>query len=260
MPRADEATPASAPSQGGEGAFLDRVRVTSQLVAGLLHEFNTPLGALRASLGTTRTVLARALDALEDDPAQARQLLRRLDEVLALAQRATERLVDSIGTLASFARVDRAGVDEVELEQLVETALRLTGLESTRALRLEREVRAPRPVRCRVREVQHVLVHLLRNAAEALRGQPDPCLGLTVTQHGDEVRIEVRDNGPGLDPALLPTLFEPALTTKGQTVGLGLSLPTCRFLAQEHGGSVEGENRPEGGARFTFWFRALPPR
>lgn len=89
-------------------------------------------------------------------------------------------------------------------------------------------------------------------------GYDDAAIEVAVERFGDEVRVVVRDNGPGIPPEILPTLFEPTLTTKGRTVGLGLSLPTCRYIAQEHGGGLDGENVPPRGARFTFRFREAP--
>jgi signal transduction histidine kinase len=264
------------------GRARDRVRETAQLVGGILHEFNTPLGALRSAIETARSSVRRAREQLARDPAQAERVLARVDAVLAIARVATERLVDTVATLSHFARVDRAEVDVAELGELVDTALRLSGVarraaDAARAgdgagargsarggrgggteagpLAVRKDVPAPLRVRCRAREIEHVLYHLLRNANEALEGHAAGRVEVRARRVGNSVTVVVDDNGPGIADAALPTLFEPSLGTKGGTVGLELSLATCRRIAREHGGSLDAENLPAGGARFTFRFR-----
>lgn len=241
---------------GADGPLRDRVRATSQLVAGILHEFNTPLGALRSAIDTARGALGRLARAIDEDPARARRLALQLDDVLAVARDATDRIVDSVATLAHFARIDRADADEADLAQMIDTALRLSGTARSRSLTVVRRVPQGLRACCRIREVEHVLYHLLRNAHEALAGRADARIEVTARRDADgRIAVVVEDNGPGIDPAELPTLFEPVLTTKGSTVGLGLSLATCRHVAQEHGGSLHAENVLGSGARFTFSFR-----
>ena len=104
-----------------------------------------------------------------------------------------------------------------------------------------------------------MLYHVLRNAGEALAGRNDGVIRIGARRTEALYEITVSDNGPGIDPGELPTLFEPSLTTKGSTVGLGMSLATCRFIAQEHGGTLLGENLTDGGASFTLRFAEVRP-
>jgi two-component system C4-dicarboxylate transport sensor histidine kinase DctB len=240
----------------------DRVGAMAQLVAGILHEFNSPLGALRAAIDTARAGMAQLVDAMEKDPARARRLALQIDEILGLARNASDRVVGTIETLSHFARIDRADVDVVDMDQVVETALRLSGVLRNKQMRVERAYEPGVRARCRVREIEHVLYHVLRNADEALEGRSNPFIRIELRRTGNLIEVVVRDNGPGIAESELPTLFEPSLTTKGATVGLGLSLATCRRIAEEHGGTLVGENVPDGGAAFTLrfaevrWWRA----
>jgi two-component system C4-dicarboxylate transport sensor histidine kinase DctB len=232
----------------------DRIGAMAQLVAGILHEFNSPLGALRSSIDTARSGIAQLVDAMDKDPARARRLATQIDEILGVARDASDRVVGTIETLSHFARVDRADVDVVDMEQVVETALRLSGVLRSNHVRVERAYEEGVRARCRVREIEHVLYHVLRNADEALLGRADPFIRIEMRRDGNHIEVVVRDNGPGIAEDELPTLFEPSLTTKGSTVGLGLSLATCRRIAEEHGGTLMGENVPDGGAMFVLRF------
>ena len=232
----------------------ERVRAMAQLVAGILHEFNSPLGALRASIDTARAGVARLVEAIERDPMGAKRLAEQIDEILVIARQSSDRIVGSVETLGHFARVDRAEVDEVDLAQVITTALRLSGALHRKYLRIECDFEPRLHARCRVRDIENVLYHLLRNACDALNGRIDAVIRIEARRVDGLFEIVVRDNGPGIELTRMPTLFEPSLTTKGRTVGLGMSLATCRAIAQEHGGSLVGENRPTGGAAFALRF------
>ena len=91
----------------------DRVRATSELVAGILHEFNSPLGALRSSIDTAHTGVEHLISVIDRDPARVRSLAAQLLDILATARIAVNRLVDSVDTLSHFARVDRADPDVI---------------------------------------------------------------------------------------------------------------------------------------------------
>jgi signal transduction histidine kinase len=82
-------------------------------------------------------------------------------------------------------------------------------------------------------------------------------------QFGNEIaradlKITLRDNGPGIPPDVPPSIFEPLFTTKN--FGIGVGLPTVRQIVELHGGTIDAENRPNEGAIFTIWLpRGAPP-
>ncbi|WP_431268408.1 sensor histidine kinase [Dankookia sp. P2] len=102
--------------------------------------------------------------------------------------------------------------------------------------------------------LEQVLVNLLLNARDSIRGQPPGAprrIRLRARPAGaGQVSIEVADTGPGLDPAILPRLFEPFVTTKPAGEGLGLGLSVSHGLVRSMGGTITARNAPEG-AVFT---------
>lgn len=107
-------------------------------------------------------------------------------------------------------------------------------------------------------ELAEVLVNLVKNAVEAMEGRGEVCLA--ARRQGESVCLSVTDNGPGIDLALLPRLFQPFVTSKNET-GLGLGLCTSRDIILCHGGEIFAQNRPEGGACFEVLLpaRQQPP-
>jgi len=94
-------------------------------------------------------------------------------------------------------------------------------------------------------------VNFLRNASEATADQPDPEVVIeTRIEKPGVVRVDVSDNGPGVDPKVADRLFTPFVTTKSSGMGIGLSL--CKTIIESHNGAIGcAANTPKGA---TFWF------
>ena len=105
---------------------------------------------------------------------------------------------------------------------------------------------------CEPNRLEQVLVNLIGNAADAMAGRPESRLDIAVRQAGGQVRISVRDHGPGISEEAATHLFEPFFTTKDPGAGLGLGLPISAGIIRDFGGTLEGANHPEGGAIFTI--------
>jgi signal transduction histidine kinase len=111
------------------------------------------------------------------------------------------------------------------------------------------------PVPCVIPEIEQVLLNLLRNAAQAIYSQQDqtefPRIILRTLQNQVSARIEVEDNGPGMDETVRKRIFEPFFTTKGKGTGLGLSV-SYFIITNNHFGSIRAESSPGKGSRFII--------
>jgi len=88
-------------------------------------------------------------------------------------------------------------------------------------------------------QIEHVLANLVRNAVNALEGQPHARVRITGKRHGDMVELRVADNGPGIADDVAGALFSPFMSSKQS--GLGLGLPLCRTMVEAHGGKISLE-------------------
>jgi two-component system C4-dicarboxylate transport sensor histidine kinase DctB len=217
----------------------NKLATLGQIAAGVAHEINQPVAAIRAYADNAATFLDR------DQPQAAR-------ENLGVIGGLTERIGLITDELRAFSRKSTGPAAPVAVEEAIGGALLLVGARlRQQGVALERIgdtdgllVQADRM------RLEQVLVNLLQNAAEALVDQPDPRIQVTVEGDRRAVRIIVADNGPGLTPEAAEGLFTPFTTTKAK--GLGLGLVISRDIVAEFGGELSGGNAADGGARFVI--------
>lgn len=215
----------------------NRLALLGQITAGLAHEVNQPVAAIRSFADNAAVFLERS------EPAPARQNLATIAGL-------TEKIADIIAQLRRFARKATGEVGPVALRDVLDGALLLVGI---RARRQGAEISADPAAdgltvtANRVR-LEQVLVNLLQNALEALEGQPDQAIHIGIENAGPLLRLTVGDNGPGLAPEVTAHLFTPFTTTKPG--GLGLGLVISKDIVEEFGGRLEVESHPGEGCRF----------
>lgn len=221
-----------------------KLAAVGQMSAGIAHELNQPLAALRTLSGNTGKFLARG----DYTTAQT-----NLDKMIGLV----ERMGRITGALKSFAHNPAAGQRNVaRLGDAADNALFLLETRvAAMAPRVERDIDPHLAVACDPNRLEQVLVNLIGNALDAMKHQPDPRLSLHAYESGGMVHLTVRDNGPGLSEDAFARLFEPFFTTKPAGEGLGLGLTLSAGILNENGGTLTAINHPDGGACFTL---ALP--
>lgn len=216
----------------------NKLATLGQIAAGVAHEINQPVAAIRAYADNAAVFLERA----DDKTAKAN---------LGLIAGLTDRIGLITDELRAFARKSSAPPAPVVVREAVDGALLLVGprlrQQGVRIIRDEAD-EAARAMAERFR-LEQVLVNLLQNAVEAMEGRADPEIRIQVSVKRAQVRILVADNGPGLAPEAAQTLFTPFATTK--PLGLGLGLVISRDIVAEFGGELSLEPGP-GGARFVL--------
>ncbi len=225
-------------------AHVARLGAMGEMAAGIAHELNQPL----AAIATYTQAVQRLVSAGEMDEDELGDVLSR---VAGQAQRAGQ----VISRLRKFVR---RGVIERRLQglnQLIRDILTLAepgARDHGVSLILDLDEGIP-AVQVDGVQVQQVILNLIRNATDAVfaAGKPNPTVTLkTRLGEGDEVILEVEDNGPGIPEETARRLFEPFFTTKDE--GMGLGLPLSRSIVEAHGGHLRYQARPGGGSIFTI--------
>ncbi|WP_321872286.1 sensor histidine kinase [Burkholderia ubonensis] len=241
-----------------------KLAALGQMAAGITHELNQPLAALRSFSDNTRVLLDRG------EQAAARE---NLEAIAAL----TERMGKITNQLKLFVGRARPRNEQALVVRALRSVLALLG-ERLRGVELVLTLRddAVSPVRdapldlandhpelvarCEDLRLEQVLINLLGNALDAVAAgaaprTAAPRIDVTIEASAATLAIQVRDNGPGIAPDLLPRLFEPFFTTKEMGRGLGLGLAISSSIASDAGGSLTARNAPGGGALFVLTLR-----
>lgn len=214
----------------------ERLAALGQLAASVAHEIRNPLTGIKMLIESA--LRPRATRSLAE---QDLQVIHR--EVLRLEQ--------SVQSLLSFARLPDPQIKPSDLREIVQQAVVLMRPRAHHQ-RAEFDLRLPaQPVLVKAdpAQISTVLVNLFLNALDAMSQAGRISVECLPAKNGF-VSLRVCDSGPGLPANVLERLFQPFVTTKPHGTGLGLSL-SSRIL-QEHGGTLDAVNRPEGGACFTL--------
>ena len=218
-----------------ELAQANRLGSLGQITAGVAHEINQPLAAIRTFAENGVTLLDR------DAPDRARDNLAR---IVALA--------DRIGTitaeLRAFSRRRTPSRGAPRLAEAIDGTLLLIGDRARGVIQdmVSPDVRALRVSADRIR-LEQILVNLVQNALDAVAGQDDRRVQITAARVEGLLHVRVADNGAGVDPSLDETLFTPFASAKPEGLGLGLAI--ARDIAREFGGELA---REPGGAGAVF--------
>jgi two-component system NtrC family sensor kinase len=242
------------------GARAELVRTAQlatlgNLVRGVAHEINTPLGALASNHDTTSRALEKLQRILDDEVVTPDELVevRRIVKAVTAVQEtnvmAVERMKHVVQSLRNFGRPDRSEIDRVDLEDGIEGTLDLIKHQMGPGIAVVREIDDLPLVECYAQQVNQVFMNLMVNAAQAMgeRGT----LTVRARTADDVVEVQVADTGPGISAEHLDRLFEPGFTTKGKRVGMGLGLAICREIVDRHAGTISVASQVGVGSTFT---------
>jgi len=224
----------------------EKLSAVGEFVAGVAHELNNPLTAV---MGFSE--MLKETDASEKNR-------RYLDMIFKSAQRC-QKIVQS---LLSFARRHKPERKPVVLKHLIEAVLEIVAYPlRTSNIELVTHFDSALPVVwADEHQLQQVLLNIINNARQALESHPSQTRGqiqIITEIAGENARIIVRDNGPGIPEDNLRKIFDPFFTTKEVGKGTGLGLSLCYGLIREHGGLITPSNAPGGGAQFTIELPAM---
>lgn len=218
-----------------------KLAVLGQLAAGINHELNQPLAAIRAYGENARRFLTLA----RYDRADA-----NIEQIVEL----TERMADISAQLRQFSRKSSERQEAISVQACIDYALRLfqSRLREGNITIIQDWPAETLWVKGDLVRLEQVLVNLIGNALQAMKEVVEPQLTLAACINQQQVIISVADNGPGIPDAYLGQIFEPFFTTKAPGSGLGLGLSISSRIMDDLGGKLQAANQPEGGACFTI--------
>jgi len=233
----------------------EKLAAMGQMLAGVAHELNNPL-----------TAILGASELLRDRGGVDENTRRQLDMTHRQARRAA-RIVQNLLEFSRPAAPQKKGLD---LNAIVDRTLQLHE-HSLKRNQVEVDFRQCPGMPGIIgdsNQLMQVFLNLISNAEQAIREvRPSGRIQIRLGQSGKRLFATVQDDGVGIRPEVLAKIFDPFFTTKRPGGGTGLGLSICMSIVREHGGDIEAESLPAGGAAFTVYLPvaqvevpAQPPR
>jgi two-component system NtrC family sensor kinase len=249
----------------------DKLASIGQLAAGVAHEINNPLGYVYSNLHTLRdyvTGLLRLVGAYEEverglPTAEAAwdslhvvksgidigHVRGDVIDLLAESQEGIQRVKRIVQDLKEFSHADSDDKWRlVDLHKGLDSTLNIAKNEFKYKATVEKDYGCLPAVECVMSQINQVFMNILINAGQAITENGK--IRIATGVEGDEVWVDISDNGCGIAPESIGHIFDPFFTTKQVGIGTGLGLSLSYSIVEKHGGRIEVDSQPGNGARF----------
>jgi signal transduction histidine kinase len=257
----------------------EKMASLGQMVAGVAHEINTPLGYVRNNVETVQGMfdmirellgtyqatmeLLTSPDASEEDITEQLTLLEEMGAPFAEADTFEEigqlfedsiygvdQIAELVMNLKDFSRLDRAKVDNVDIHECIESSLNIGRNNLKYKVTVKKEYGEVPRIQCTPSQLNQVFLNLFNNAAQAIEDKGT----LLIKTSADKqfVYVSVQDSGKGIPKDTLHKVFDPFFTTKPIGEGTGLGLSISFQIIQAHGGKIQVASEVGKGTRFLI--------
>ncbi len=235
----------------------EKMASLGQLVAGIAHEINTPIGAVNSMHNTLFRTLERIKDFIQKEmPEDCKQIpklkeaFKLIDDSNSVIKSGTERVINIVTRLKSFARLDEAELKTVDIHKGIEDTLVLIHHELKHNIEVVKQFGEVPPISCFPSQLNQVFLNLLVNSKQAIRDKGT--ITITTAVKNNKVHIQFSDDGVGIPKESLRRVFDPGYTTKGIGVGTGLGLSISYNIIQNHRGEIKVNSELGKGTEFLI--------
>jgi len=250
----------------------EKMASLGQLVAGIAHEINNPVGAIYANMPPLEAYIADIKGTVEfaqrcmDEP-NAQKLNAHMEDIdyafisddltklLNSQKQAADRIRNIVLSLRNFSRLDQGEVKTVRLEEGLDSTLQMLYHNYKDRITVEKDYALNEPVECYAGELNQVFMNILANAIQAI---PDKGrIFIATAKINDQAIVSIADTGTGMPAEVSKKIFDPFFTTKEVGEGTGLGLSISYGIIEKHHGALTVESELNRGTRFII---ALPLR
>ena len=246
-----------------------------QLVAGVAHELNNPIGFIYSNMAHLREYaqkLIQLAEAAETNPQSVAQLKVDLDldyikkdlpKLIASCEDGARRTRDIVLGLRNFSRLEEAKLKEIDLHEALDSTLNLLAGELKNRIQVHKQYGKLPLVTCYASQINQVFMNILSNASQAISGPGNIWLVTKVVGQGTPkpmVSVSIQDSGQGMTAQVIEKIFDPFFSTKGVGQGTGLGLSISYGIVQNHGGDIQVKSQMGIGTEFliTIPVKATP--
>jgi len=234
----------------------EKMTLLGQLLAGIAHEINTPLGALKSNndLFLRYTKKVRAILFSPETPVEIRenktllQVFENIDQINQVNKNAAEKIVEIVNGVRRHARQDEESPTTASLPEIIDSTLAIVQHELKNRVQVHREYLGNSNIVCFPNRLSQVFLNLIVNASHAIEGKGE--IFIKTYNRDKDVIVEIRDTGKGIPKEKLGRIFETGFTTKEKGMGMGLALVSK--LVEDHRGKIEVESEIGRGTTFRI--------
>lgn len=246
-----------------------------QLVAGVAHELNNPIGFIYSNMAHLRDYADRLMKLVklaEEDPKNISKykedmefdyIEKDLPKLISSCEDGARRTRDIVLGLRNFSRLEAAKLVEVDLKDSIEKTLQLLSGEIKNRIEVHKNFEPIPNIFCYESQVDQVLMNILSNAVHAIEGQGQIWVSTQTLKDfknkSSKVQISIQDSGKGMPASILDKIFDPFFTTKDIGKGTGLGLSISYGIVQSHGGEIQVRSEVGVGTEFIVVFPVNPP-
>jgi len=227
----------------------EKMKSLGQLVAGVAHELNNPIGFVHANLQLLDEYVEKLL-AGQNTESETQRVREGITKLLTRSREGTERVKKIVQDLRTFSRMDQAEIQEVNLHEEIDRTLALMEPRFKNCITVERDYAELPDVRCYPGQLNQVFLNLLMNACDAIEGEGT--ISIRTRPLAEGVELSFADDGPGIPPEVVGRIFDPFFTTKDVGAGTGLGLSLSHGIIERHDGSIRVESELGRGATFII--------
>jgi len=239
-------------------ALQEKMASLGNLVAGVAHEINNPIGAVKSAADVSGRCIDRIEQTVESEESgeslsqnrRFQQAVKLLRDNNRIAMTGSERITTIVRSLRDFARLDEAEFQEADLHAGLDSTLTLIGHQLKDRIVVRRDYGEIPPIPCYANEMNQVFMNLLVNAVQAIEGEGE--IRIVTREERKNIHIQISDTGKGIPADHLAQVFNPGFTTKGVGVGTGLGLSISYNIIQKHLGDIKVKSEVGVGTTFTL--------
>jgi len=249
----------------------EKMASLGQLVAGISHELNNPIGFIYANVKQLKSYtdkIEKFSESLDSKSAPStgtkdikiKSILPDLKNLIDDTIHGSQMVKNLVDNLRKFSHLDQAQWKEVDIHQGIESSLMILNPELKHRIVVIKEFKATRPIECNPGQINQVFLNLLSNAAQAIEGEGE--ITITTKEDKENLYVQISDTGSGIQAKILSKIFDPFFTTKDVGKGTGLGLSISYSIIQDHNGNIDVESEVDKGTTFTltlpFSYKSTP--
>ena len=231
----------------------DKLATIGLLTAGIVHEINNPIFAVKLAFSLLDTHLAKLRKLAENwnvaEAAELAAILKSTQEFVEQGNRCVDTMGKIVSDIRMFSRSDKGVMNEENVNNIIDSVIGIVWNSVKNKVTIRKEYGDLPKIRCNAQQLSQVFLNLIVNASQAIGDKPGE-ITLRTEKSGDKVRVFVSDTGSGMPKEVMEKIFEAFFTTKDAEQGTGLGLSITHDIVKKHNGAITVESEVGKGTTF----------